>query len=114
MEFVSASLGVVLLLIIGITAGLIVLEIFLAKSEKWWPGLIPPLFTFLWALFICLSTVSFMILPDNNVFSLIFLFISGLLVLNVPTWILRLIYFIFRAKKRKQKMLDKMNLRDLN
>lgn len=114
MEFMSASIGVVLLLFVGITAGLIALEIFLAKSEKWWPGLIPPLFTFLWALFICLSTVLFIRMPDTGIASLIFPFISGLLVLNVPTWILLIIYFIFRAKKRKQKMLDKMNLHDLN
>ena len=40
--------------------------------------------------------------------------IYGLLVLNVPTWILLIIYFVFRAKKRKQKMLDKMNIHDLN
>ena len=55
MELVSASIGVVLLLFIGITTGL-----------------------------------------------------------NVPTWILLIIYFVFRAKKRKQKMLDKMNIHDLN
>lgn len=55
MELVSASIGVVLLLFIGITTGLI-----------------------------------------------------------VPTWILLIIYFVFRAKKRKQKMLDKMNIHDLN
>ena len=112
MEFVSASIGVVLLLFIGITAGLIVLEIFLARSEKWWPGLIPPLFTFLWALFICLINASAMnSLGMGGVAGTV---ISGLLVLNVPTWILLIIYFIFRAKKRKQKMLDKMNLHDLN
>ena len=112
MEFVSASIGVVLLLFIGITAGLIVLEIFLARSEKWWPGLIPPLFTFLWALFICLLNASAM--NDLGMGGVAGAVISGVLVLNVPTWILLIIYFIFRAKKRKQKMLDKMNLHDLN
>ena len=36
------------------------------------------------------------------------------LFLNVPTLILLAVYYICREKKRKKKMLDKMNIRDLD
>ena len=45
MELMTTSIWFVWMLFIGITAGLIVLEVFLARAERWWPGLIPPRFS---------------------------------------------------------------------
>ena len=109
MEIMTRTIWVVLLLFTGITAGLIVLEVFLARAERWWPGLMPPLFTFLLALFRCLNVASV-----GDVVSMLGALLITFLLLNVPTWVLLAIYFVCREKRRKKKMLDKMNLHDLN
>ena len=109
MELMTTSIWFVWMLFIGITAGLIVLEVFLARAERWWPGLMPPLFTFLWALFTCLNVASV-----GDVVSMLGALLITFLILNIPTWVLLAIYFVCREKRRKKKMLDKMNLHDLN
>ena len=109
MELMTTSIWFVWMLFIGITAGLIVLEVFLARAERWWPGLIPPLFTFLWALFMCLNVASV-----GDVVSMLGALLITFLILNIPPWVLLAIYFVCREKKRKKKMLDKMNLHDFN
>ena len=108
MELMTTSIWFVWMLFIGITAGLIVLEVFLARAERWWPGLLPPLFTLLWALFMCLNVASV-----GDVVSMLGALLITFLILNIPTWVLLAIYFVCREKKRKKKMGDKMNLYDL-
>ena len=93
MELMTTSIWFVWMLFIGITAGLIVLEVFLARAERWWPGLIPPLFTFLWALFMCLNVASV-----GDVVSMLGALLITFLILNIPTWVLLAIYFVCREK----------------
>ena len=78
----------------------------------------PPGITFLWSLILCLIFALQIAGGTSHIpgaaanilvgFLLMFLF------LNVPTLILLAVYYICREKKRKKKMLDKMNIRDLD
>ena len=118
MERTFISTVVLLLLVVGVPVGLAVLEIFVAGLEGGWRGLVPPGITFLWSLFLCLIFALQIAGGTGQVpgaaanilvgFLLMFLF------LNVPTLILLAVYYICREKKRKKKMLDKMNIRDLD
>lgn len=111
MEFAASSIVMSTLLFLGISAGLIILEIFLARMERWWPGLLPPLFTFLWALLLSLLNVAFI---RGSIWMCIVTVLFALLLFNVPTYVLLAVYFICREKRKKKKMLDKMNIQDLN
>lgn len=109
MEIAVFATILMLILFLLFTAVLLVLEIFLAKSERWWPGLLPPLCPFLYALFMCLQVTAL-----ESVLQTVFHAVGMFLILNLPTYVLLTIYFVCREKKRKKKMLDKMNIRDLD
>lgn len=98
-----------IVLFVGIAGGMIVLEIFLARSEKPWPGLIPPAFTFLWTLISCLNVAA-----AGDFLELLGALFVTLVFMNLPTLILLAVYFVCRERRKKKKLLDKMNIQDLN
>ena len=118
MERTFISTVVLLLLVVGVPVGLAVLEIFLARLESRWPGLVPPGITFLWSLILCLIFALQIAGGTSHIpgaaANILVGFLLMLLFLNVPTLILLAVYYICREKKRKKKMLDKMNIRDLD
>lgn len=109
MEMTADSILVTLLIFFGTIIGMIVLQIFLSRTERRWPGLILPICTLLYALLVCMNVVRVGSLAETVLFmALLFL------LFNIPTYILLAIYFICRQRRKKRKMLDKMNIQDLN
>lgn len=109
MEMTTNSILVTLLIFFGTIIGMIVLQIFLSRTERRWPGLILPICTLLYALLVCMNVVRVGSLAETVLFmALLFL------LFNIPTYILLAIYFICRQRRKKRKMLDKMNIQDLN
>ncbi len=109
MEMIANSILVTLLIFFGTIIGMIVLQIFLSRTERRWPGLILPICTLLYALLVCMNVVRVGSLAETVLFmALLFL------LFNIPTYILLAIYFICRQRRKKRKMLDKMNIQDLN
>ena len=105
--FAGAMKTIIGLLII---VGAVVLQIFLSRSKRKWPGLILPVLTFIYSLIGVLSIVSFKAASDASVAGLV---IMVLLLMNIPTVILLAIYFVVKERKRKNKEIDKMNIKDL-
>ena len=109
MEMTADSILVTLLIFFGTIIGMIVLQIFLSRTERRWPGLILPICTLLYALLVCMNVVRVGSVAETVLFmALLFL------LFNIPTYILLAIYFICRQRRKKRKMLDKMNIQDLN
>lgn len=99
-------------LILLTMAGIVVLQVFLSKLESRWPGLILPILAFL------ISTVGpvlYMMAPEGGItIGFVFEMLFMCLMLNIPTIVLFGIYFGCRAKNRRNKQLEKMNIQDLD
>lgn len=93
---------------LGVLAGMIVLQVFLSKSENKWLGLILPAFTFLVSLIYVLN-----IMDTGDAIGTLFLILITLLLANIPTFILLGIYFAYKSKQKKSQQIDKMNIQDL-
>ena len=109
MEMTANSILVTMLIFFGTIIGMIVLQIFLSRTERRWPGLILPICTLLYALLVCMNVVRVGSLAETVLFMALLY-----LLFNIPTYILLAIYFICRQRRKKRKMLDKMNIQDLN
>lgn len=99
------------LIILAFIVGVILLQIFLSKTESRWPGLVLPIIAFLFSFFFPLS----LMVPEEGAtagfyFEMLLLWLLG----NIPTIILLTVYFVCREKHRRNKQLDKMNIQDLN
>ena len=92
--------GFLILLIVVLS----ILQTYLAKKRSKWVGLILPLITFVFSLFL-------LIISPNYISSNLIIFITFILV-NIPTAIYLIIFFIYRDKN-KQSEVDKMNIQDL-
>lgn len=91
-------------------AGIVVLQVFLSKRPSKWPGLILPVFAFLFSLIYPLN----MAVSDGDLMSFVLQLLIVWLVGNIPTFLLLLIYFGCREKQRRKKQMDKMNIQDLD
>ena len=87
--------------------GGILLQIFLSKRERKWPGLVLPLLSLLYSLLMACSAVAY---SEKIIWGPI---LTSLILGNIPTVILLAIYFACREKFRKRSELDKMNISDL-
>lgn len=108
-----ARLPVLAILLFGLPlfAGLIVLQVFLSKKESRWPGLILPGITVLCALSGVLGLSLYAIRGANM---LIVMLAMSFVVLNIPTAIFLIIYFLVRSKPgKKPDEMKKMNIQDL-
>lgn len=100
-----------LILTLALLVGAILLQVYLSKRKSKWLGLVLPIIAFLFGLLYPLN----MIVPSEGVtagfvFQMIWVWLLG----NIPTLILLAIYFGCRGKQRRNKQLDKMNIRDLD
>ncbi len=107
MKTLVVLLSVVLLSI----AGVIVLQIFLSKRERKWPGLVLPITAFLFGLLYPLNIVA----PSEGItagfiFQIILVWLLG----NIPTIIFLAIYWGCRGEQRRNRQLEKMNIQDLD
>ena len=96
------------IILLGLLAGTILLQIFLSKRESKWPGLVLPAITFLSSVLMMLN-VTAMETARAVIAALLSAFIMG----NIPTLILLAIYFVCREKRRTQSEVDKMRISDL-
>ena len=92
-------------------AGVLVLQVFLSKTESKWPGLVLPCIAFLMSL----MYPFLMVAPSEGVTvgfiaQMILVWLLG----NIPTLILLGIYFACRGKKKRSKQIEKMNIQDLD
>ena len=107
MEIAAKTTIVLLIFLLVFVAGGILLQIFLSKREGKWPGLILPLLSFLYSLVMAFSTVAYNGgIPWGPI-------LASLILGNIPTAFLLVIYFACREKFRKKSELDKMNINDL-
>ena len=105
MRFTLAKLTV-----LAILAGGIFLQIFLSKKESKWFGLILPIITFAYSL---LTIFGLAMTDDMSWWTILGLIAHTLLIANIPTVILLVIYFGCREKIKRKKALEKMNIQDL-
>jgi len=122
--------GIIMLILgLGVCAGVIILQIFLSKTESKWPGLILPIMSFCFALLISLSLISdgyatTTVMVDGEIIeqtmeqvtdlaSIITSAILFFLLFNIPTGVLLATYAACRGKLKKKRALDKMQVQDL-
>ena len=87
-----------------------VLEVFLARQESVWPGLILPIVAGLFALLMALNYVA----PANTPwYQLLGGILLVFLVSGIPMIVLLVIFFASRGKRRRNRQLEKMNVQDL-
>ena len=97
----------IMLLMVGIV---IVLQVFLSKSNSKIPGLIIPI------LFVMFSLISVANIGFSSHFTWIDMVGRILMVFilsNIPTLILVSIYYVIRERNNMNKQLDKMKIQDL-
>lgn len=128
-------IGIVIYL--AVIAGVICLQIFLSKRQNRWFGLILPMMVFLFSLIAVLSFPAFStqgkltvqeISSDGTVIeetivsqqepvehmgTTISRAVTVFILYNIPTVLLLAIYFACREKIKKNSLLDKMNIQDL-
>lgn len=93
----------------------VLLELWLSRREKWWPGLLLPLASFLWAVAdfaMCMGMVS------GTPFGIrLGAYLEFFLLENIRTLALLILYAVCRERRRrklrKDRELDKMNIDDL-
>lgn len=105
------SFTILVSLAVVIFAGLIVLEVFLAKMENKFLGFIPPIISFLPTLIYVAAVINSGNFTFGAVISSIFVFF----LINIPTIVLLIIYACLRSSKKKKKddELKRMNIQDL-
>lgn len=108
MSGLAASISIFGLIVLLVGAGF--LQVFLSKRESKWPGLVLPIITFCYSLLAVLGMIAYV---GDTVGTVIWRTIWTLVIFNIPTFILVTIYFAVRKDKRKNKEINKMNIKDL-
>lgn len=96
-----------LILLLVLVGGGILLQIFLSRRESRWPGLVLPLLAFFYSLVMLLSVTAY-----NGGFPwgpVLAVLVLG----NIPTAVLLVIYAACREKRKKRGEMDKMQIEDL-
>ena len=92
-----------IIFLLVLLVGVPLLQIFLSRRESKWPGLILPLLTFLYSLLMACSAVAYNgEIPWGAI-------LASLILGNIPTALLLVIYFACREKLRKRSELDKIS-----
>lgn len=101
------------LIILGILLlGIIALQIFLSKKQNKWLGLILPIINGAFSIIMGVGIFLYAITPPNSG-SVILSMLVPLIVWNIPTVVLLVIYGACRESIKKSKEIDKMNIQDL-
>ena len=93
-------------------AGAILLQIFLSRRASRWPGLLLPGVTFFYSLVMLLSVAAYN--GNNGMEGVVAALLSALVLGNIPTVMLLIIYALCRRGERTQRELNKMNAQDLS
>lgn len=98
-----------------LTIAAVLLELWLSRREKWWPGLLLPLASFLWA---AASVFGVLGNPSTAPFGLrLAACLRLFLVESVQTLVLLVVYIICREarkrRRRRERELDKTRIDDL-
>ena len=107
MKIAAKTTIVLLIFLLVFVAGGVLLQIFLSRREGKWPGLVLPVLSFLYSLVMAFSAVAY-----NGGFPWGPI-LASLILGNIPTAFLLVIYFACREKFRKRSELDKMHINDL-
>ena len=91
-----------LLILLLILVCIILLQIFLSRTESKIPGLVLPALCFLCSLIVPLNMI-----VANSAAVLFWL------IVNIPTIILLLVYFVCRQQYKKKNQIEKMKIQDL-
>ena len=107
MEFAARTSIVLMVVFLVFIVGGVLLEIFLARRESKWPGLVLPVLTLLYSLAKACNVAA---IGDSFPWGAL---LGTLVVGNIPTVVLLAIYVACREKQRKRSELDKMEIDDL-
>ena len=107
MEFAARTSIVRMVVFLVFIVGGVLLEIFLARRESKWPGLVLPVLTLLYSLAMACNVAA---IGDSFPWGAL---LGTLVVGNIPTVVLLAIYVACREKQRKRSELDKMEIDDL-
>ncbi len=105
---IRTTISIIVLLIL--LAGTVLLQIFLSKRDSRWPGLVLPIITFIYSLLAVFAMAAYV---GESIGAVVLQVIGIFLLTNIPTFILLAIYFGLRHDKRKNKEINKMNIKDL-
>ena len=103
MLLASKALILMLVLLVGVP----VLQVFLSRRENQWLGLLLPMLTFLYSLVMVCSVTAY---EGGIRWGPI---LSSLILGNIPTAVLLVIYFACREKFRRRSEVDKTRIEDL-
>lgn len=104
----GVSFAVILfLLVLGLV---LFLQVFLSKMKNRWLGLILPILSFIYSLFMVLGIAVFDTMGKGQILMSV---ISTFLISNIPTIVLLAIYYGIREKMKIRSAIDKMNIKDL-
>ena len=108
MAIITTLVGLGVLLVFTVLG--CVLEVFLARRESIWPGLVLPILAGLYAVVMALSYTAAPDTPWNQVLGGV---LAVFLVSGIPAFLLLMVFFICRSGRRRKKQLEKMNVQDL-
>ena len=108
MAVASIMTSIFLALLIAMAVGGILLQIFLSRMEKPWPGLILPGITFVLSLLPLLQVAAV-----GDPWTVTRVILVMILMGNIPTLVLLAIWLGFRRGKKRRRQLEKMNIQDL-
>ena len=103
----SVAFMIFLIVCLLLYGGIIVAQIFLSRRQNRFLGLILPIVHFLLALIVSCTVV----VPGQPTAYVSPLFV--LLLCNIPTVVLLILYFACRPKKKGNPQIQKMNIQDL-
>jgi len=98
-----------LIVLLILTVGAVLLQIFLSRRESRWPGLVLPGISFLVSLVYVLSIAAL----NQGIGQIIATVLMVLLLGNIPTLVLLAIYAACRSGRRRRSEADAMRIRDL-
>ena len=107
MEFAARTSIVLMVVFLVFIVGGVLLEIFLARRESKWPGLVLPVLTLLYSLAMACNVAA---IGDSFPWGAL---LGTLVVGNIPTVVLLAIYVACREKQRKRSELDNIEIDDL-
>ncbi len=124
MMIATKTIIIACVILLLVSVGVIVLEVYLSRRESKVPGLVLPAITFSGELFILLNVVTNVVMTsvaDNavggvdsySVFVTVLNTVLTLLVISMPTIVLLVIYFLCRRRMNRKKQIEKMNIQDL-
>lgn len=108
-EFMLPLIFIGMLFALIPVVALIVLQVYLSKMEKDWPGLVLPILS---GCFSVLSTLMLLLVSVRG--NAIITAVLGLVLVNIPTVVFTLIYFNLHKKRVPKHELDKMTIQDLS